>query len=121
MADVIVRVLSTLGCYLEGMMTGDNDVFGGISNLFGNGSPISPEIFQMIVGVYLIEVIIILGIFLTKISIGENKTLQWYSVGKMLIVGVVIYFLVAMTSSSIFGELIADALSGLGVTAACGG
>jgi hypothetical protein len=119
MADVIVKVLATLGCYLEGMMTGDSDVFGGIGNLFGTGSPISPEIFQMIVGIYLIEVIMILGIFITKISIGENKTLQWYSVGKMLVVGVVIYFLVAVTASAIFGELITEALSGLGVMAAC--
>ena len=114
MADVIVKVLATLGCYLESMVTGETNVFGGIVNLFGTGSPISPEVFQIIVGIYLIEVIMILGIFITRISVGENKIVQWYTVGKMLAIGVTIYFMVAITSSSIFGELISKALSDLG-------
>ncbi len=115
MADIIVKVLSTLGCYLESMVTGEMDMFGNITNLFSSGTPISPEVFQLIVGVYLIEVIIILGIFTTKISEGENRISQWYNVGKMLAIGIVIYSLVAMTSSAMFGDLIAGALSGLGV------
>ncbi len=114
MADVIVKVLATLGCYLESMVTGETNVFGGIVNLFGTGSPISPEVFQIIVGIYLIEVIMILGIFITRISVGENKIVQWYTVGKMLAIGVTIYFMVAITSSSIFGELISKALSDIG-------
>jgi hypothetical protein len=59
------------------------------------------------------EVIIILGMFITKISHGENKTLQWNTVGKMLIIGMFIYFLVAMTSSTMFGGMIREALGSI--------
>ncbi|HDD72631.1 MAG TPA: hypothetical protein ENG00_00905, partial [Candidatus Aenigmarchaeota archaeon] len=58
MADIIVKVLSTLGCYFESMVTGgDTSIFGNLTTLFGAGSPISPEVFQIIVGVYLVQVI----------------------------------------------------------------
>jgi len=119
MADIIVKVLATLGCYLETMVTGDTSMFGGITDLFSGGTPISPEVFQLIVGVYLIEVVIILGIFTTKVGEGESRITQWYNVGKMLAVAASVYFLVAMMSSAMFGELIANALSGLGVSG-CG-
>ena len=114
MANIIVKVLSTLGCYVENMVTGDTNIFGGIANIFGTGSPVSPEFFQLIVGIYLIEVVMILGIFITRISMGENKIVQWYTVGKMLAVGVVIYFLISVFSSAVFGGLINTALQGFG-------
>ena len=66
-------------------------------------------------GIYVIEVIAILAIFLTKIGAGENKIVQRFTIGKMLIVGMFLYFIVAITSSSLFGDLIKDALSGMGI------
>ena len=78
-------------------------------------STIAPEMFQFIVGVYLLEVIVILGIFTTRIMHGDDKTTQWYSVGRILIIALVIYFMVAMASSAMFGELIESALAGIGV------
>lgn len=115
MTDVIVKVLTTLGKYMEGAGFGDAMGVGDMTGIFGNmGSSTSPEMFQFIVGIYLIEVIIILGIFTTRIMHGENKTVQWYSVGKILIIGLILYFLVATFSASLFGELIASALEGIG-------
>jgi hypothetical protein len=114
MADVIVQVLSKIGAYLDSMGFGSVPGMPDVSSAFGNmDSVISPELFQLIIGVYLIEVIVILAMFLTKISSGENKALQWYSTGKMLIVAVVIYFLVAMVSTSVFGDMIRNALATL--------
>jgi len=85
-----------------------------ISDLFADvNSVMSPSVFQLIVGVYVMEVIIILGMFITKISHGDNKTLQWNTVGKMLLIGMFIYFLVAMTSSMMFGGMIRDALGNI--------
>jgi len=112
MTSVIVLVLGTLDGMLADMNMGDMGV-GGLSMSMSMESNVSPELFQLIVGVYLIEVIIILGIFLTKIGEGENKIAQWYSVGQMLIVAVVIYFIVALMSSAVFSELIYGALSGM--------
>jgi len=116
MADVMIQVLLKLGSFLDKMAGSTESAMPGmnISSLFANmDTVISPSLFQLIVGVYVMEVIIILGIFITKISHGDNNTLQWNSVGKMLLLGMFIYFLVAMLSSTLFGGLIRDALKGL--------
>lgn len=115
MADVMIQVLVTLSGYLKSISSGTGGVGGlDISKLFTDmDKVISPSLFQLIVGIYVMEVIIILGVFITKISHGENKTLQWNTVGKMLLVGMFIYFLVAMLSSTMFGGLIRQALNGM--------
>lgn len=114
MADIIVQVLSGLGRYLEGM---NLDATMGLDfSLLTMGAPsTTPPMFQLIIGVYLLEVIILLSMFLTKIDQGENPTVQWYNTGKMLIVAVVVYFLIALASTSMFGELIRSALQGMGI------
>jgi hypothetical protein len=116
MTDIIVKVLSTLGKYLEGAGFGTAMGIESMAGIFGNmESSVSPEMFQFIVGIYLLEVIVILGIFTTRIMHGDNRIIQWYSIGKILIVGLSLYFLVALFSSSLFGDLIENALSGLGI------
>jgi hypothetical protein len=37
----------------------------------------------------------------------------------MLLVGLIVYFVVAFASTSMFGDLIGNALSGLGVSGTC--
>lgn len=114
MADIIIQVLVYLGEYLEGMVGSEEfPGFISIGEVFGGAPSTTPAMFQLIVGIYAIEVIIILAVFLTKISEGENKISQWYLAGKMLLTGIFIYFLVAIGSSAVFGQLIRDALSNL--------
>jgi len=117
MAQVIIMVLSILGARLQALSTGSSlpiNITGGM--LIGPGTiskTVSPEVFQLIIGIYLIEVIIILAIFMTKISQGENKVYQWYLAGKMLIIAVTMYFLVAIGASAMFGGLIQQAVAGM--------
>jgi hypothetical protein len=117
MAQVIIRVLSILGARLQSLSTGSSlpiNITGGL--LTGTGTvsdAVSPELFQLIIGIYLIEVIIILAMFLTKISQGENKVYQWYTAGKMLVIALSMYFLVAMGASLMFGELITQAVESI--------
>jgi len=116
MADIIIMVLGKLGQYLESMGVGETMGLGNIALAFGyTEASISPELFQLIIGIYLLEVLVILGMFLTKISRGEDRTYQWFSTSKILVIGIVFYLLVALTASSMFGDLIKEALSGLGV------
>jgi hypothetical protein len=115
MATVMIDVLVKLGGFLDAIGTSGGALPGmNISSLFANmDTVISPSLFQLIVGIYVMEVIIILGMFITKISHGDNKNLQWNTVGKMLLIGMFIYFLVAMTSSMMFGGMIRDALNNI--------
>jgi len=116
MADIIVQVLAGLGSYLDQINVDDVMGMGNISEVFGNmNSSISPEIFQLIIGIYLIEILAILAMFINKISVGENKMSMHYEMGKILLIGITAYFLVAIASSTIFGELIRNALGGLGI------
>ena len=115
MAETMINVLVKLGGFLDTIGTTGGGVPGmNVSSLFANmDTVISPSFFQLIVGIYVMEVIIILGMFITKISHGDNKTLQWNNVGKMLLIGMFIYFIVAMTSSTMFGSMIGEALDNI--------
>jgi hypothetical protein len=116
MAQVIIKVLSILGERLNSLSVGSNlpmNISGGILTGSGTTETVSPEMFQIIIGIYLIEIIIILAIFMTKISQGENKVYQWYSAGKMLLVAVTMYFLIALGASTMFGGLIEQAVSSI--------
>lgn len=118
MAQIIIKVLSILETRLLSLSTGTNlpiNITGGLlpGGGVGGSKTVSPEIFQMIIGIYLIEIIIILAMFMTKISQGENKVYQWYTAGKMLIIAVSVYFLVALGASAMFGDLIENAVSSI--------
>jgi hypothetical protein len=114
MADIIVQVLAGLGVYLDKINIGDTMGMGNIGEVFGNmNASISPEVFQLIIGIYLIEILAILAMFINKISVGENKMSMQYEMGKILFIGITMYFLIAIASSTVFGELIRGALEGI--------
>ena len=116
-AQVIIKVLATLGTYIQTLGFGDQFGVQNIGSIFGNAqASVSPEIFQFIIGIYLVEVIMILGMFLTKINYGDNQIIQRNMTGKMLLVALTTYFLVALFSTVTFSGLISDALSSIGVS-----
>jgi hypothetical protein len=121
MADIIIQVLTKLGCFLNNMQLNSGSTNLGLDfSLISLGTPsTSPAMFQLIVGTYLLEMLVILAMFVIRISEGDNKSLQWYTAGKMLLVGLIVYFVVAFASTSMFGDLIGNALSGLGVSGTC--
>ncbi len=114
MSQIIITIIGNLMGRLQGLDSGSM-MFMNISSFFGGGggASISPEVFQVVIGIYLIEVIIILALFITKITQGENKVFQWHLAGKMLMVAIIMYFLVAVGSSFMFGDLIEKAISSI--------
>ncbi len=112
MSQVIIQVLGFLGGRLNAV--GFEDTFGiNAAEILGSSSSITSTMFQLIVGIYLIEVIIILAMFVTKVNRGDDTTTQWYSAGKTIIVALIIYSLVAVGSSMMFGDMIQNAMSTL--------
>lgn len=77
--------------------------FGFAENISG---AIPPEALQFVVGIYLIQLLYILGTFYSKITKGDEKVYQHLTVGKMLIVGVIIYSVVMVTVSGLFGGVV---------------
>jgi hypothetical protein len=115
MASIIITVLSRLGEYVKDLGLGQSVGLPDITVAFNAESAISPELFQLIVGVYLIEVLVILAMFMTKISEGESKTSQWYAASKMLFTGLIIHYLIVLFASTIFSQFIEQALGTLGI------
>ncbi len=110
MSKVIIDVLLFLGKRLNEF--GFSEEFGiDPGQILGSSSSVSAPMFQLIVGVYLIEVIIILAMFVTKINRGDDKSMQWYLAGKMIIIAVVIYGMVSVGSTMVFSDMIEGAVS----------
>lgn len=79
-----------------------NSVLGGVE------SGIPPELLQFVVGIYLIQLLYILGTFYMKITKGENDTYRQVFTGKLLIVGMMFYCIVLMVVGVLFGGVISS-------------
>ena len=111
--SMITSILINLGEQFKKVGTGDQTAgaMGGFTDFFGNGIP--TFYFQIIVGIYVIQIIIILTILTNGIENGSDKLNERYLLGKNLIKGTILYCMLAiaisfafnMVASSIMGSL----------------
>ncbi len=80
----------------------------GLMKMIGiNFTKIMPfTVFQIILGVYMVEVVILMAYLLNGIENGFDDVTMSYRIGKTLLTGVTIYLLVSLISIFIFGDLI---------------
>ncbi len=80
-----------------------------MGGILGNmDTAIPPELLQFVVGIYLIQLIYILGTFYTKITKGNDETYRNLLVGKILISAIIIYSLVVIVVSLMFGGIVSE-------------
>lgn len=114
MAQIMSKALSILSDKFEGLenvgagaggefSTGGMGMLKGIINI---QAAIPPDVLQMIVGFYIVEMMIIIGLFYSRIQQGENETREKVTIGKLLIIGTTVYSLVTVFISLTFGGLI---------------
>ena len=93
-----------------GQIGGTNNGFGGGSGLLTGliklQDMIPPHILQLIVGFYIVEILIIIGIFYTRVREGENSTAEKMNIGKLLIIGSIVYALTTLIISALFGSIL---------------
>ena len=68
-------------------------------------SAIPPEMLQLVVGLYLIQLLYILGTFYMKITRGEDQTYKNMFIGKIMLSGMFFYMITVTTISLLFGGL----------------
>ena len=85
--------------------------FGGILSNLDNA--IAPELLQFVVGIYLIQLLFILGTFYTKIAKGEDKTYRNLMVGKLLLIGCTLYAIVLILVGVVFGGVVQSVAGGV--------
>jgi hypothetical protein len=93
---------------------------GGFANLdqfldlFTIHNMIPPYFMQIAIGIYIIQVIFILTNVLVTINSGEDRLKRTHEVGKNLMRGVGIYFVITMISVIVLSILAAISLAGIG-------
>ncbi len=71
-------------------------------------SSLPPEILQFVVGIYLVQLLYILGSFYTKMTMGEEKKKKNLITGKILIFGTIFYTVTLIMVSVVFGGLMTN-------------
>jgi len=110
---LVMRLLLVLKISMEslqGQLTGygplgtvGSGMFGSIANL---SKMIPIHVFQLIVSIYMIEVVGILAIFLSIINNGDESLKKRLALGKTLLISFVIYSVIMLVSYLIFASMI---------------
>ena len=113
LTSMILIILSTLGEKIAATTSaaGAGGEFGGGAaglsafGFFELSNSIPLPVFQLIVGIYLIEIVIISTLLASKIENGDDKIQELDSIGKDLIIAIVIYFVIALGVTIAFAGL----------------
>lgn len=120
MAVVIMQILAQLGTQLS-QITATADVssvqtllvipWANCQQGVCSGPPVLPWQFQLVVGIYMIETILLLSMFLNRIEYGEDAIGLRSTIGDTLLIGTVVYVLSWIITMMVFGNSIASVLS----------
>lgn len=112
MAVVIMRIMTQLGTIMSGMGGIGLGSLGFLGVIWGQ-MPITPGMFQLIVGIYLVETCILLGMFINGVQNGEDDVGKWNTSAKILTISFVVYIISFISTLMIFGPMIQISLGGL--------
>jgi hypothetical protein len=107
-ASMIVGIISKLGYMLNQVNSGSADFsmdIAGIVDLFQKTQSIPGYFFQIVVGVYVVQVVYILTVLSNGIEFGADKLNEQYSLGKNILRSVLIYVILALVVVLIFNRL----------------
>jgi hypothetical protein len=106
MSQVIIGAISNLTRRFDALETGGAGASPVSTLPFNSESVISPEFVQLVVGIYLIQLLYILGNFYMKITHGQNQTYRQLFTGKIMISGMVFYTITLMIITLVFTSIL---------------
>jgi hypothetical protein len=114
-SSMIIGVISKLSGLLT--RTQGGDISGGINvavlaDLFSKTDTIPGYWFQIVVGVYVVQIIYVLSVLANGIEFGVDKLNEKNSIGKNVLRGTMIYLFVALACILLFGRIASTVLSG---------
>ena len=113
MAIIVINILALLSLQFAGM--GELEVPASASfmlKLWKGGVGISPDIFQLILGIYVIETSLLLGMFVNGIENGEDKIGELNLMGKLVIFSTIVYTITLFATYYVFGDILKVILLG---------
>ncbi|MFH0868119.1 MAG: hypothetical protein V1831_02300, partial [Candidatus Woesearchaeota archaeon] len=106
--SMITTILSKLGTQLK-EITSSVDQQSGLIGLFGDGIP--TYYFQIIIGLYIVQVTYILTVLVNGIENGSDKLNENYSLGNNLIRSTVLYCFISLAVMIIFNVIASQVLA----------
>ncbi len=120
MAVIIIQILASLTAQLSTLM-GESAALGSMQGMLlftwgggGEGVPITPSAFQLVVGLYMIETALLLSLFLNRIQYGEDAVGLRSTIASTLLFGVIIYIASWFVTYTMFGAPIKSLLTPFG-------
>ncbi len=108
-AQLMIQILINLGAQFTKLQATMPQGAGGLNPaaIFGDMTKVvPPEIMQLIIGIYVIEILTIMGIFITRIEFGNDQTEERDTIWRLLLFGTVIYIIVLVIVMAVFSPLI---------------
>ncbi|MFB6193005.1 MAG: hypothetical protein ABEK00_02040 [Candidatus Nanohaloarchaea archaeon] len=110
MSQTIITAMTMLSKSVSGSQIsnqpGATSGLGGV--ISGFDSAIPPELLQLVVGIYLIQLLYILGSFFTKIKKGDDPTYKNMFTGKIMISGMIFYAMTLIIVGMLFGGMVSS-------------
>jgi len=104
-SSMIVTIINLLGEQLKTASGGELGGMAGFVNIFKIEQVIPSFYFQIVIGIYVVEITIILCILVNGIENGINKLKQDNLIGKSLINSTLLYVVIALIGIFIFNLL----------------
>jgi len=114
LTSMILIILSVLGEKIRAISTAETQkALGAGAGLGGTmafgffqmSNTIPLPIFQIIVGIYLIEIVIISAILASKIEFGDDKVYELDSIQRSLLISIIIYFFITIGVTIAFASM----------------
>lgn len=108
-AQLILKILMDLGAQfktLEGTMPAGAGMGMGISGIFPTESAVSAEVLQLIIGIYVVEVLTIMGAFISRIEFGNDEIEESSITQTLLMFGTIFYVVTLVIVMTVFNPLI---------------
>ena len=110
-AQIIMKMMLSIQTKMDELNTASLAGTNPMNMMINLESATPPWILQLIVGIYVIEILILLSMFVTKINEGDDpikqNDLNWH----ILLIGIIMYIIVLSLVSVIFGGMINQAMN----------
>jgi hypothetical protein len=120
LAVIILKILTGLGNTMKDLVSAGGATVNSAQTFFlvpwamSGVLPITPGMFQMIVGIYMIETAVLLAVFLNGVEYGDDPVGLRNEIWEILITAIVIYIISWFVTYSMFGGTIDGLLNPLG-------
>ena len=106
LSQMITGILAGVGQKVDEGGLGGQMSGGGMGGAFSAENAVPPDRLQLIVGIYIVQLLSILGYFCALLESGPNDTVAMYqSIGQTVLIGTIVYSAVCIVTTLVFAGM----------------